>query len=88
MLDCSPTWCSTKEQLIKSTEEFCLEGEEFIELQALLKVTGFCDTGGDAKAAIVAGQVKVDDQVETRRGKKIRAGQKVQMTTKQVLVKP
>lgn len=57
--------------------EFKLEGEEFILLQALLKASGLCDTGGEAKAAIVDGEVKVDGEVETRRGKKIRDGQVV-----------
>jgi ribosome-associated protein len=57
--------------------EFKLEGEEYIELQALLKVTGLCETGGDAKAAIVTGKVKVDGEIENRRGKKIRADQVV-----------
>ena len=55
--------------------EFKLEGSEFILLQALLKAAGLCETGGEAKAAIVDGKVLVDDVVETQRGKKIRAGQ-------------
>ena len=57
--------------------EFKLEGEEFILLQALLKATGICDTGGGAKMAITEGKVSVDGEVETRRGRKIHAGQKV-----------
>lgn len=57
--------------------EIKLEGEEFILLQSLLKVSGLCETGGDAKIAITNGKVKVDGAVETRRGKKIRSGQKV-----------
>lgn len=57
--------------------EFKLEGEEFITLQSLLKAAGLSDTGGAAKQAIVMGAVKVDGETETRRGKKIRAGQVV-----------
>lgn len=57
--------------------EFKLEGEEYITLQSLLKVTDLIDTGGDAKIAITSGKVKVDGQVELQRGKKIRAGQSV-----------
>ena len=57
--------------------EIKLEGEEFILLQSLLKLSGLCDTGGDAKIAITDGKVKVDGAIETRRGKKIRAGQNV-----------
>ncbi|MBX3018267.1 MAG: RNA-binding S4 domain-containing protein [Bdellovibrionaceae bacterium] len=66
--------------------EFQLEGEEFILLQALLKVAGLCDTGGDAKHAIVEGEVQVDGETETRRGKKIRAGQTVTYAGKSVKV--
>lgn len=68
--------------------EFRLEGEEFILLQALLKVAGLVDTGGGAKAAIVGGQVLVDGVVETRRGKKIRAGQVVSLAGATVRVIP
>ena len=55
--------------------EFKLQGEDFVLLQALLKATDLCDTGGDAKAAIIDGEVTVDGEIEIRRGKKIRAGQ-------------
>jgi ribosome-associated protein len=60
-----------------SEKEIKLDGEEFILLQSLLKYSGLCDTGGEAKAIITEGKVKVDGAVETRRGKKIRAGQVV-----------
>lgn len=53
--------------------DFKLEGE-FITLQSLLKATGLCDTGGAAKIAIVSGEVKVDGEVDTRRGKKLKIG--------------
>jgi ribosome-associated protein len=56
--------------------EFKLK-EEFITLQSLLKAAGLFSSGGAAKTAIVSGLVSVDGVVETRRGKKIRAGQKV-----------
>ena len=57
--------------------ELKLEGEEFILLQSLLKASGLCDTGGEAKIAITSGQVSVDGVPENRRGKKIRSGQTV-----------
>lgn len=60
-----------------STAEFHLDGQEFILLQSLLQVTGVCNTGGEAKLLIVEGDVTVDGEVETRRGRKIRAGQRV-----------
>ena len=66
--------------------EFNLEGEEFIPLQALLKVSGLCDTGGEAKVAITEGQVKVDGHVEIQRGKKIKAGQIVSFGGNEITV--
>ena len=59
------------------TREYRLDGQEFILLQSLLQVAGVCNTGGEAKLLIVEGDVEVDDEIETRRGKKIRAGQRV-----------
>jgi ribosome-associated protein len=55
-------------------------------LQALLKAAGLCDSGGAAKAAIVAGEVRVDGEVETRRGKKIRVGQVVSFAGREIRV--
>lgn len=66
--------------------EFKLDGEEFITLQSLLKAGGLSDSGGAAKVAIVSGQVQVDGETETRRGKKIRAGQLVSFAGKQIKV--
>ncbi len=66
--------------------EFKLEGEEFILLQALLKAAGLADSGGEAKSAITSGEVKVDGATETRRGKKIRAGQVVEFAGQTVRV--
>ena len=66
--------------------EFQLEGEEFITLQSLLKVSGLADTGGAAKLAIAAGEVSVDGEPETRRGKKIRSGQIVRWAGQEIRV--
>ena len=55
-------------------KEFELEGET-IELVKLLKVTGLCQTGGEAKVVTGEGLVKVDGTVETRKKKKIGRGQ-------------
>ena len=66
--------------------EFSLEGREFIELKNLLKVTALVATGGEAKIVISENEVKVDGAVETRKGCKIRAGQKVTFKGKTVNV--
>jgi ribosome-associated protein len=67
--------------------EFNLEGKEFIELDNLLKVMGLLDSGGSAKTAIAAGQVKVEGQVELRRRRKIRTGQVVEFEGRKIVVK-
>lgn len=57
--------------------EFELRGEH-IALDSLLKATGLAESGGAAKQAITGGMVRVDGQVELRRGCKLRAGQVVE----------
>ena len=47
---------------------------EFIRLQDLLKLSGLCSTGGMAKVVIQNGEVNVNGEVCTMRGKKMRAG--------------
>jgi ribosome-associated protein len=50
---------------------------EFIPLDALLKTTGIASSGGEAKAMVAAGQVRVDGKLELRKRCKIRSGQVV-----------
>ena len=47
---------------------------EFIKLQDLLKLGGAVDTGGMAKIVIQNGEVKVNGEICTMRGKKMRNG--------------
>ena len=51
---------------------------EFIKLDALLKFAGLCETGGEAKELIQGGAVKVNGEVCTQRGKKLRPGDDVE----------
>jgi ribosome-associated protein len=67
--------------------DFNLEGKEFIELDNLLKVLGLLESGGSAKTAIAAGQVKVDGHLELRRRCKIRTGQVVAFEGRRIVVK-
>ena len=48
--------------------------DEYITLGQLLKVTDLVDEGFEAKLVIQNGQVKVNGEVDTRRGKKMRNG--------------
>ena len=57
---------------------FALRGE-YITLDALLKASGLVTSGGAAKLLIADGGVRVNGQVETRRGRKLRAGDEVRL---------
>ncbi|MBQ9861860.1 MAG: RNA-binding S4 domain-containing protein [Clostridia bacterium] len=50
---------------------------EFIRLDALLKLAGVADTGGQAKWMIQDGTVLLNGEVCIQRGKKIRSGNTV-----------
>lgn len=50
---------------------------EFIKLESLLKFAGIVETGGEGKVLIQAGGVRVNGEVCTMRGKKIRPGDSV-----------
>ena len=52
--------------------------EEFIRLDNLLKFAGIAPTGGQAKFIIQNGEIKVNGEICTMRGKKMRAGDKAQ----------
>ena len=48
--------------------------EEFIKLGQALKAAGLVESGGEAKEVIQDGLVKVNGEVDTRRGKKLYDG--------------
>ena len=50
---------------------------EFIKLEAFLKFAGAAETGGEAKNRIQNGDVLVDGEVCTMRGKKLMPGMEV-----------
>lgn len=54
---------------------------EFIKLDALLKVIGVADSGGQAKHVIQEGLVSVNGELATQRGKKIRPGDLVEVAS-------
>jgi len=52
---------------------------EFIRLDNFLKISGVTDSGGQAKMLIQDGYVRLNGEVVTQRGKKIRPGDIVEM---------
>jgi len=60
------------------TTDFELRGEH-ITLDAVLKACGLASSGGAAKVLISDGSAFVNGEVETRRGRKLRAGDEVRV---------
>jgi len=59
----------------------------YIELDKLLKFCGFVSTGGEAKMIISSGDVYVEGEQETRRGRKIYPGYRVKFIDKEVIIR-
>lgn len=60
---------------------------EFIKLDSLLKFAGMVETGGEAKELIQAGQVKLNGEVCTMRGKKCVPGDEIKLDGRTVAVR-
>ena len=69
------------------TQEFNLEGHEFIELNKLLKLLKMVGSGGEANVRIENGEVTENGIVETRKRNKLRAGDIVLFQESSVLIR-
>ena len=68
-------------------EQFRLRStDDFIKLGQLLKAAGLVDSGAEAKDEIINGNVKVNDEAEMRRGKKLKDGDIVSFAGKTVKI--
>jgi ribosome-associated protein len=67
-------------------QEFEISGE-YIQLNKLLKATGLCGTGGQAKMLIEDQLVSVDEKIETRLRRKVKPGMIVKYDTYTIRVK-
>ena len=61
--------------------------EEFIRLDSLMKFAGLCNSGGRAKYLIQNGEVKLNGEVCTMRGKKIRDKDRIEYQNRTIEVK-
>ena len=61
--------------------------DDFIKLGQALKLAGFVDSGVEAKIVITNGEVKVNGETDTRRGKKLVSGDVVEYKGKTFKVK-
>jgi ribosome-associated protein len=67
-------------------KEFTLNGEEYIELDKLLKLLRLVNSGGEAHLAITEGDVRVNGITETRKRKKLIPGDLVQFQTHEIRI--
>lgn len=65
---------------------FELHGD-YVELNLLLKLAGLCDSGGAGKHLVASGAVEVDGVIESRKTRKVRAGQVVRLGTTEIRVR-
>jgi ribosome-associated protein len=63
------------------------EGEEFIPLVQLLKVTQVAESGGEAQVLVVEGQVLLNGVVDYRKRAKIRPGDVVSVMDVEIFIK-
>ncbi|KNY04848.1 RNA-binding S4 domain-containing protein [Microbacterium sp. GCS4] len=63
-------------------------GGEMIRLGQFLKYSGLLDSGGDAKEVVIDGFVKVNGEVDRRRGRQLHDGDLVSFEGRTVRVRP
>ncbi len=60
--------------------------EEYIKLDQALKLADLANSGGEAKHLILEGKVLVNNEIEVKRGRKIRNGDVVQVEGEEKIV--
>ena len=63
-------------------------GGEMIRLGQFLKLADLIDTGGEGKVLIASGDVTVNGEVDTRRGRQLRPGDVVEVLGRSARVVP
>jgi ribosome-associated protein len=69
-----------------NTEEFILE-TEYIQLNQLLKLLNWCESGGMANQVITEGYVLVNNNIATEKRKKIRKGDIVEFNGQRIEIR-
>lgn len=79
--------CTVKNRVKQKVNNMEIQiNTEFIKLDALLKFAAMVGTGGEAKYVITQGLVKVNSEVCTMRGKKLREGDTVEFNGETVKI--
>jgi len=64
--------------MIKKQTEITIYSE-YITLGQFLKLADIIETGGEAKSFLAENEVKIDGEVDNRRGRKLRGGEIVEV---------
>lgn len=75
-----------KVRVVQKSEQPVKIETEYIRLDSFLKMCDAVQSGGHAKMVIQDGEVKVNGEVCTMRGKKLRTGDKVEFEKKIYIV--
>lgn len=59
---------------------------EYIKLDSFLKAVNAVGSGGEAKVIVLEGLVRVNGQVETRRGRKLRPDDEIEVAGERYVV--
>ena len=68
--------------------EFHLEHQEYIELNRLLKLLGWAESGGQANMFITEGEVMVNKEIEYRKRRKLRSGDNIVFMEQEINIIP
>lgn len=68
-----------------NTEQFELKGD-FVVLTSLLKAIGIAATGGHAAMLVVDGEVLVNGEQESRKRRKCRKGDKIEVSGQMIII--
>ena len=64
--------------MIKKTTEITIN-TEYITLGQFLKLADIIESGGEAKFFLAQNEVKIDGEIDNRRGRKLRGGEIVEI---------
>ena len=67
-------------------QEFELTKYDFIELNKLMKILNWVNSGGEANIMITEGEVFLNDKVETQKRKKVRKGDQIRFGEKGAVI--
>ena len=75
-----------KAKIVEKPSETVKITTEYIKLDSFLKLAAACQTGGEAKIVIEGNLVRVNGEVCTMRGKKLRPGDTVTLDGKKYVL--